>query len=52
MPYKVGKKTSQGWPILKKEIDSWVVVGHSDSKEKAQKSIQARYITERKKKNK
>ncbi|MBD3231625.1 hypothetical protein GF322_03090 [Candidatus Dependentiae bacterium] len=49
MPYKVGQKTkTKGWPILKKEKGKWKVVAHSDTKEKAKKSIQARYISEHK----
>jgi len=47
MPYKVGEKTkTKGWPILKKEKGSWKVVGHSDTKEKAEASIRARRAAE------
>jgi hypothetical protein len=46
MPYKVGKKTKKGWLILKKESGNWIVVGHSDTKEKAKASIRARYASE------
>ncbi len=47
MPYKVGKKTkTKGWTILKNENGKWKVIAHSDSKEKAQASIRARYMAE------
>jgi len=49
MPYKVGKKTkTRGWPILKKKKGKWKVVGHSETKEKAKKAVQARYASEKK----
>ncbi len=41
MPWKVGSKDSKGYPIVKK--DTGKVVGHSDTKEKAQSSVRARY---------
>lgn len=50
MPYKVGKKNSKGWPILKHENGKWSVIAHSDTKEKAEASIRARYMGEHKKK--
>ena len=47
MPYKVGKKTkTKGWPILKHEKGKWTVIAHSETKEKAQASIRARYAGE------
>lgn len=47
MPYKVGKKTkTKGWPILEHKDGRWYVIAHSDSKEKAQASIRARYMGE------
>lgn len=49
MPWKVGKKTNKGWQILKKVKGVWKVVGHSDTKTKAQASIRARYASEGKK---
>ena len=49
MPWKSGKRTSRGWPILKKEDGSWKVVGYSSSKSKALASIRARYASENKK---
>lgn len=51
MPYKVGKKTkTKGWPILKNENGKWIVIAHSETKEKAEASIRARYAAEHKKK--
>lgn len=51
MPYKVGKKTkTKGWPILEFKNGTWSVIAHSDSKEKAQASIRARYMGEHKNK--
>lgn len=50
MPYKVGEKTKNGWPILKHEDDKWIVVGYSQTKENAQASIRARYMHEHDKK--
>lgn len=41
MPWKVGNKTSKGYPIIKPE--SGKVVGYSDTKEKAEASVRARY---------
>jgi hypothetical protein len=48
MPWRVGsKKTSKGWPILKKrESGGWKTVGHSSSKEQARASIRARRAAE------
>lgn len=44
MPYKVGKKTkTKGWPILKHENGRWIVIAHSNSREKAEASIRARH---------
>ncbi|EKD72193.1 MAG: hypothetical protein ACD_45C00740G0004 [uncultured bacterium] len=43
MPYKVGKKTTKGWQILKNERGKWKVIAHSDSKAKAEASIRARH---------
>jgi len=49
MPWKVAKKkTSKGWPIMKREGGSWKVVGYSNSKAKAQASVRARYAAENK----
>ena len=42
MPWKIGKQTSKGWQILKREGGRWRVVGHSDRKQEAQSSIRAR----------
>lgn len=43
MPYKVGKKTkTKGWPILKHENGKWIVIAHSNTREKAEASIRAR----------
>lgn len=43
MPYKVGKKTkTKGFPIMEKKHGAWIVIGHSDTKQKAQSSIRAR----------
>jgi hypothetical protein len=51
MPYKVGKKTkTKGWPILEFKDGRWFVIAHSDSKDKAQASIRARYAGEHKNK--
>jgi len=41
MPWRVGKKTSKGYPIIKS--DTGKVVGYSDTKAKAKASIRARY---------
>jgi hypothetical protein len=41
MPWTVGKKTSKGWPIKRK--DTGKVVGYSKSKAKAAASVRARY---------
>jgi len=49
MPYKVGKKNSKGWPILKFEHGKWSVIAHSDSKENAEASIRARHMGAHKK---
>ena len=50
MPYKVGKQTkTKGWPILELKNGRWAVIAHSDSKDKAQASIRARYWGEHKK---
>lgn len=46
MPYKLGKSTKKGYPILKKVGSKWKIVGHSSSKKKAQASIRARYASE------
>lgn len=48
MPWKTGsKKTSKGWPILKKrESGGWKTVGHSQTKQDAQASIRARRAAE------
>lgn len=44
MPYRIGKKTkNKGWPILKNEAGTWVVIAHSKSRSKAQASIRARH---------
>ncbi len=40
-PWRVGKKDSKGYPIIKS--DTGKVVGHSTSKSKAQASVRARY---------
>ena len=51
MPYKVGKKTkTKGWPILEFKNGKWNVIAHSNSKEKAEASIRARYWGEHKEK--
>lgn len=43
MPYKVGRRTkTKGWPILKNENGRWIVIAHSNTKQKAQASIRAR----------
>jgi len=42
MPWRVGKKTSKGYPIIKS--DTGKVVGYSDTKAKAEASIRARYM--------
>ena len=42
MPYKVGKKSTKGWTIMKNERGKWKVIGHSTSRAKAQASIRAR----------
>ncbi len=50
MPYKIGKKTkTKGFPILKYENGTWSVIAHSDTKEKAEASIRARYMGEHRK---
>ena len=41
MPWKVGKKTSKGYPIIKS--DTGKVVGYSETKKKAEDSVRARY---------
>lgn len=41
MPWSVKKNSKGGWDIIKS--DTGKVVGHSDSKEKAQASVRARY---------
>lgn len=41
MPWKVGAKTVKGWPIINK--DTGKIVGYSDTKEKAEASVRARY---------
>ncbi len=41
MPWRVGKKDSKGYPIIKS--DTGRVVGHSATKAKAQASVRARY---------
>jgi hypothetical protein len=43
MPWKVGVKTPKGYPI--KRSDTGKVVGYSDTKEKAQASVRARYAS-------
>jgi len=43
MPYKVGKKTTLGWQIMKNEHGKWKVIAHSDSRKKAEASIRARH---------
>ena len=48
MPWKIGTKRKKGWPILKKVGGSWRVVGYSNSKNKAQASVRARYASENK----
>ena len=40
-PWKVGKKDSKGYPIIKS--DTGKVVGHSTTKQKAEASVRARY---------
>ncbi len=40
-PWKVGKKDSKGYPIIKS--DTGKVVGHSTTKSKAEASVRARY---------
>jgi hypothetical protein len=40
-PWKVGKRTSKGYPIIKP--DTGEVVGYSKTKAKALASVQARY---------
>lgn len=42
MPYKVGEKTTKGYPIKKKEGGRWKTVGYSKSKAKAFSSIKHR----------
>ena len=41
MPWKVGKKDSKGYPIIKS--DTGKVVGHSKTKKMAEASVRARY---------
>ena len=43
MPYKIGRKTNKGWPILKNEHGTWKVIAHSKSRKKAAASIRARH---------
>lgn len=47
MPYKVVEQKN-AWAIKKKENGKWKVVGHSDTKKKAQASIRARHASENK----
>ncbi len=49
MPWKVvDSKTSKGWPIKKQKPDgSWVTVGYSETKAKAEASVRARYASEK-----
>jgi len=43
MPYKIGKKTkTKGWTIMENKRGSWLVIGHSNTRKKAQSSIKAR----------
>lgn len=42
MPYKIGKKNSKGWQIMKNEHGRWHVIAHSNTRTKAQASIRAR----------
>lgn len=52
MPYKVGKKTkTKGWPILKNENGKWIVIAHSNTREKAEASIRARHAAAGRKEN-
>lgn len=46
MPWKIGKQTSKGWQILKRQGGRWRVVGHSERKQEAQASIRARRAAE------
>lgn len=48
MPYDIKKASGGGYDIVRKEDGR--KVGHSDTKEKAQASINARYAGEKKKK--
>ena len=44
MPWKVGAKTSKGWPIKKKTSKGhWKTVGYSKTKDMAEKSVRARH---------
>jgi len=43
MPWTVGTKTPKGYPI--KRSDTGKVVGYSNTKEKAQASVRARYAS-------
>ncbi len=47
MPWKVGSKTSKGYPIKKKENGRWKTVGYSDTKKEAEASVRARYASEK-----
>ena len=41
MPWKVGKKTMRGFPIIKKDTNE--IVGYSQTLDNAKASIRARY---------
>lgn len=47
MPWKVGSKTSKGYPIKKKEGGRWKTVGYSDTRAKAEASVRAREASKR-----
>lgn len=43
MPWKVGKKTKKGYPIVRGGKKGRKVVGYSKTKAKAKASVRARY---------
>lgn len=43
---KIFPGKTKGFPILKHENGKWLVIAHSDTKEKAEASIRARYMGE------
>ena len=45
-PWKVGKKTRKGWPIIK--TDTGKIVGYADTEKTAQASVRARYASYKK----